>query len=85
MGTSFIQGKVFDADSLDDINTISANCGINIGNLPSRLIEVFKEYLPDATLNWDVGCRHFWINGVKYGLVLDYYWTYNAPKFYKTR
>lgn len=72
-------------NNIDDINTLIAGCGVYIGNLPSRLIPVFKEWFPDATIDWNVGCTEYTINGVRYGQHPKFYWTNNAPKFYVKR
>lgn len=85
MGKNWIKDMVLNPESLDDINTVIANCEIEIGNTPSKLIPVFKEYFPTAKIDWNVGCTRFWINGVKYGMHLDYYWMNKGPMFFKER
>lgn len=56
--------------------------GIYINNVPSRLIELFKLWFPDATIDWNVGCTEYTINGIVYGQYPNFYWTSKGPKFY---
>jgi hypothetical protein len=84
MGKSYIENRILDANNVDDINSVIANCGVHIGSITSRLIDVFREYFPEATLNWNCGCTFFRINGIGYEMTKNYYVMNDAPKFYKS-
>ncbi len=83
MSVKHLEESILDPNNLDDINKVSANAEIIIGNLPSRMIEVLRRWFPEADITWNCGCENFWINGQKYGMHLNYYWSYKAPMFYK--
>lgn len=83
MSISNLEESILDPNNVDDINRVSANAQVCVGNIPSRMIGVLRKYFPNATIKWNLGCENFWINGQKYGLHLHYYWSYDAPLFYK--
>jgi len=83
MSVSFIENKELDANNLEDINSVIANCEVYIGNLPSRLIPIFRKYFPNADISWNLGCKNFRINGIWYEQYEKYYWMNDAPRFYR--